>query len=410
MSSHPAANPRSPHEAAERRRELIHHFTSGGAVVIGLALLSLILHHSSILQDMQFTNLDVFFFSQKKLPDADHIVMVPIGSEEFDDTKTFRRHQPLDPKEVARIVAAVAASGPSVIGVDIVTEEWTASDRDLVRTLIAQDNAAAVSTPIVWIASGPIDESTGKVNVQHLNGLAGFDCVGLPAIVPDSHYVVRQYWPSIDVILDGRTVPFPSLSALLNSIDESKKANCQLAQEASPAHEGGPELVNFSGGSAGFAHFPARVVLDAPKNDDWKKQNPLKGKIVLIGGSFPEARDRYPTPAGTMDGVEILGESTLTARHRVRQTGAFLFLFADIFVGFLLLTATAFRRVWVPLLSFIVIPLAAMIASFIAFSRFGYFISFIPVMMGVFLHNLVEHAQEDARMKTENRQYHAGKT
>ena len=33
--------------------------------------------------------------------------------------------------------------------------------------------------------------------------------------------------------------------------------------------------------------------------------NPFRDKIVLVGATFPESRDHYPTPVGLMAGVEI---------------------------------------------------------------------------------------------------------
>ena len=33
--------------------------------------------------------------------------------------------------------------------------------------------------------------------------------------------------------------------------------------------------------------------------------NPLRGRIVLVGGTFAEGRDTYQTPHGLMPGVEV---------------------------------------------------------------------------------------------------------
>ena len=39
---------------------------------------------------------------------------------------------------------------------------------------------------------------------------------------------------------------------------------------------------------------------EAPATD-----NPFRGRIVLVGGTFPEGRDTYQTPYGPMPGVEV---------------------------------------------------------------------------------------------------------
>jgi hypothetical protein len=102
----------------------------------------------------------------------------------------------------------------------------------------------------------------------------------------------------------------------------------------------------------------------------------------------------------------VLGETLLSARNGIAKTGVWLFFVADILIGFGLLTVTFFcESVSVSFLSFVVIPAIAMLASWIAFSRFGYFVSFVPVMMGVFLHHLWEHVREHRRMDKENREY-----
>jgi CHASE2 domain-containing sensor protein len=361
----------------------------------------LALHNSPFMEDLQLANLDALFLSHSKLKGAAGIVIVQIAEDDYKNV--FQRRSPLDPRKVAEIIADVARSHPSAIGVDLDTGEWTSQQRVAVRSRIAQTDAAAASTPIVWAASGVIDDA-GKMDMQPLEGLARYDCAGVPAAQPDSQYFVREFYPSLDVTIEGTPTRVPSIAVLLGSVESGQVRACHVAEKWSEATQ--PEFMNFSGGAAGFQHFSAGLILNTPMNESWKTSNPLKGKTVLIGGIYPEARDRYPTPAGPMNGVDVLGETLLSARNGIAKTGAWLFVLADILIGFGLLTVTFFcESVSVSFLSFVVIPVIAMLASWIAFSRFGYFISFVPVMMGVFLHHLREHVREHRRMDKENREY-----
>src|SRR4030095_12722302 len=44
--------------------------------------------------------------------------------------------------------------------------------------------------------------------------------------------------------------------------------------------------------------------------------NPFQGKIVLVGATFAESRDVYPTPVGSMPGVEIQANDVHTLLSR----------------------------------------------------------------------------------------------
>jgi CHASE2 domain-containing sensor protein len=160
--------------------------------------------------------------------------------------------------------------------------------------------------------------------------------------------------------------------------------------------------VNYAGGGAQFPHLTANTVIKASTAVPWQNFNPLKGRIALIGGSFRAARDRYVTPVGYLDGVDILALTILSIRNGIVTSTATRFFITDLLLGFALLTATwFFRRTWVLLLSFVLIPVIALLISLAVFTTSGYFFSFIPIISGVFFHHLVEHAIEHRKLTKE---------
>jgi len=64
-------------------------------------------------------------------------------------------------------------------------------------------------------------------------------------------------------------------------------------------------------------------------------------------------------------------------------------------VGLTLLLVTYWLpRGWALIIALIAIPILALLASLLLFQSLGYFASFIPVLAGVFVHELIEHNYE----------------
>jgi adenylate cyclase len=67
-----------------------------------------------------------------------------------------------------------------------------------------------------------------------------------------------------------------------------------------------PARINLVGPAGTFLSIPSRTVADlAEPGAKVPPGNPLRGSIVLIGGTFTEGRDIHPTPHGHLAGVEI---------------------------------------------------------------------------------------------------------
>ena len=136
----------------------------------------------------------------------------------------------------------------------------------------------------------------------------------------------------------------------------------------SPSVAGQMHYINYAGGGASFPHPSAKTVINDAGTEAWRNYNWLQNRVVIIGGSYRAGRDKYFTPAGYMDGVDILALTVLSLENGIRAPTAEAFLTMDILLGFVLLTATSwfFHRTWVLLLSFLLIPVIALLTSFAA--------------------------------------------
>ncbi|MBI4573351.1 MAG: adenylate/guanylate cyclase domain-containing protein, partial [candidate division NC10 bacterium] len=64
--------------------------------------------------------------------------------------------------------------------------------------------------------------------------------------------------------------------------------------------------ISFIGGSGSFLTIGSDAVFQLGVSDqEVARDNPLRERIVLVGATFAEGRDSYPTPHGIMAGVEI---------------------------------------------------------------------------------------------------------
>jgi CHASE2 domain-containing sensor protein len=152
-------------------------------------------------------------------------------------------------------------------------------------------------------------------------------------------------------------------------------------------------LVNYS--VASFPKLSAKAVLLAAPAAPWQNSNPLKGRVVIIGGAYRAARDKYVTPMGYLDGIDILAMTVASIEQGITVPTPEIFFAIDLTLGILLLTATWFlHRLWVLVLSFLLIPFLAILFSIAAFNTSGYFFSFVPILIGVIFHKLVESTIE----------------
>lgn len=169
--------------------------------------------------------------------------------------------------------------------------------------------------------------------------------------------------------------------------------------------------LNFAFDRYRIPRIRAGDLLRAAQQDYWDQRSPLRGAIVLVGGTYSAARDAYPTPVGNRYGVELLAhaiETDLTGggirefNHRLAQV-------LDIVVGLSFLFVTwrfpgrgAFH---ISLASMAVLSLGA---SWFAFRTMAYWFNFLPMLTGQLLELEWERGKELAELRREIQELRPG--
>ena len=381
-----------------RRRHILEHFGTGFLVVILAAALTHALRNTTFMRRLEMVILDSWTSFQLPQESSD-IAIVAITDEEY--RAQFHNTSPLSPAKVADLLCAIAHSGPKVIGVDLDTAEWSAADRDRVREqcVTVHENSQTYRIPLVW-ALGGIEDPAGLIQLNPVINSAPGDCFAPPAIIPDEDGVIRGSYREIV----GGDRRWPGFGSLIAAAREGSVRDCRTNGAIGGSGRPNRFLINFRGDVKTFPHLNASTVLGAAFTDAWEGDNPLKNKIVLLGGTFRAGRDRYPTPRGQMDGVNVMAyaiQSELPGGG-IKQVPEALFLTTDLLIGFAVVMLTFFlKNAWTLLLIFLAIPFLAFAASLLLYSSLGYFMSFMPVLTAVFIHEVIMHVREDLRIRRE---------
>ncbi len=139
--------------------------------------------------------------------------------------------------------------------------------------------------------------------------------------------------------------------------------------------------INFIGPAGSFLTIPSDAVAAiGDMNVDIASDNPLRGRIVLIGGTFTDGRDVHRTPYGFMPGVEIQANIVhmLMTGSLVRPAGWLAGFSVQLVAVFLAgLVMVAMRPLWGTAVCLAGALALGVPASYLAFSRGGYWVDFL---------------------------------
>lgn len=367
-------------------------------------------------------------------PTSQEIFLVEIRDEDYQ--RHFGRTSPLPPAVVKSLLRAVAATRPAVLGVDILTEDpWygLALDREL-RALGAGE--------VVWIAA------PGQVKYEpitflewmagkhpHARMRPGPVLNGAVAETPEA--APRSGVPYFPVSEDLRVKIFPRHIELFDEgagkgsgeggRHEALPGPLTFAQEVyrryleqtgrryAPVgrHADHEVFMNFSGERYRFTKLAAGDFLERKPPEEVNRL--LRGKIVLLGGAYEEARDQYETPLGRLPGLEInaFAVQTNLGDGGVGEIARPLALLFDLVFGYLVVFVFNYRVIdhWRALPVWLMRPLEAMIRDevrwktiwSIVISLAGAFVfsalmfravdvwaSYLAVFAGTILHQIIE--------------------
>jgi adenylate cyclase len=144
--------------------------------------------------------------------------------------------------------------------------------------------------------------------------------------------------------------------------------------------------VDFTGGPGSVITFPAGPIFEMARTGvRATADNPFNGKIVLVGATFADSRDFYPTPLGLMAGVEIQANMVHTVLARRALLPPSLALNLGLLAAMCLVSALLslwLRPLWAGLASGAVI-LLVVVASYEAYTRGGYWLDFVAPVVGM---------------------------
>ncbi|HYL81515.1 MAG TPA: adenylate/guanylate cyclase domain-containing protein [Candidatus Acidoferrum sp.] len=285
--------------------------------------------------------LDLYFWAQGRAR-APEIVLVAIDDAAFHGLKD---RQPLPRDYLAGVIRGLRKCGARAIGVDVDLRQPTipAQDRALVAAIRGDPGDPTVPVVVARTLSGvPAAGDEIRFLPRPLYAAALEADSGFAEVPKDEDGFFRRI-PLAVPLPDGQF--FPSLSlALLARLGGQDVAT--LASRLA-----GPEPVELS--LPEWDEARGRLLGDARlrffRDDDWKinfigpagslltigsdavyqlgisdqeiaRDNPFRDRIVLVGASFEESRDAYPTPRGILPGFEIHANilHTLLTRSQIQ--------------------------------------------------------------------------------------------
>lgn len=346
-------------------------------VVLFLSLFTLY-EKATVLQQMERVARD--FTAQIRPPrQALDLVMVRIDATDY--TELFGASSPLDPGQLARLLKAVAAGHPRAIVVDILVDSL---DFDALKGLEG-------GIPIVW--AGWItrcDDDLPEDCLAHTDGFVsraeGRDrpgwSWGLVELTQGPDGVVRQYRRHLSVA---------------DSLRPTLAAATMTALGERPSRSDEPMFIRYQEIPVEGISVTASRLLAMAQSPDFGETGLLRDRIVLVGGTYPQARDRYPTPLGEMAGMDIHAQIIQTELEGggLEPVGfgvIGLLLLLTSFVLVLLFHFVEDFRVafWT---SLVAIPVMATAGSWLAAdSLFALWPYLVPLLVALLIQQLYSHA------------------
>ena len=285
---------------------------------------------------------------------GDHVAIVAIDRGTLE---TVGESWPWPRDQLAALVMAVEAAGPSLIVVDLLLADARDGDDDLRAAVGASGTVVLLGSPLELIDDGPGRPLRAATFLAPGMGLAESAVqVAASTSVPDPRDGVVRQQPLIVHTPDGAFVPSPALAALQHTAGPGdppvlrQPAGIQVGRTLIPTDDRYRLTINWPADLAD-AERPASAVLDgtvgAPQ---------LADRVVFIGVTDPTLADRSVSPVSDAAGTP--GVHQHVAAYDTMVAGRFLrpatIGESALWVGFLALAISA---------SILLLPLLAAIPA-----------------------------------------------
>jgi adenylate cyclase len=302
------------------------------------------------LESLQARALDLLIYLQSPRQPTG-LVIVAVDDAAFD---ALGRRQPLPRDYLARVLRGVTRAGAAVVGLDISLRTPSAPEDDramagAIAELGARGGRRLVVAGTALPSTGPLaDPAVGRLVMT-----------SAPDVPVDADAVVRR------AVL--RVGGVPSFAAAVTNAPVPDPRTVYR--------------INFIGPAGSFLTIPSDAVAAiGDAGVDIAGDNPLRGRTVLVGGTFADGRDVHRTPYGLMPGVEIQANIVhmLATGSLVRPAGWLAGFTVQLVAVFLAgLVMVAMRPLWGTAVCLAGALLLGVPASYLAFSRGGYWVDFL---------------------------------
>jgi hypothetical protein len=347
-------------------------------------LLTFVFSRTEAIKEWETISLDTQMRLDMPAKESD-VVIVDITQQDFE--RVFEgKTRPLNPDALQRVIAAIAKGRPCVVGVDIDTsfKEFKDFKVDELSNVVwereAEETPENVNQKPV-----PLDVLGGQNSALNTKS-------GLPLLIDDAKQVPRLYTRLIKTTRGD----LPSFAWAV--FKEGKSKNCVGLSFPDLKETTEPMIIGYSRGKegAGRTRIFASDILKYSEDPNWPNSNPIKDKIVLLGGSYL-GEDKSETPLGVMSGVEITANVIETELRGggTKPPGFLSIILLQIFDGVLLITLfQIFSWRKAALLSLPLIIFLSLACSFLTYYSFSHWAFFVPVMIGVALTLVFDEAKE----------------
>jgi adenylate cyclase len=349
---------------------------------------------------------DAFLFFRDRAP-APEIVLVVIDDEAFQE---LGERQPLARDYLAELGEFLLSSGARVVAFDILLKSRSVPEEDAALLAMARRWGAEGPGRLVFAALALPHKGASRHQYDasapfslELQGLFGFSNAPMGA-----DGVVRRMAPVLPAGAGG-FLPSFSLAALAGyagyTAEDLSRALKRAAgaslllpvRERSGAITGVEPIspgrlserfwrIDFAGPPGAFTTFSsAPLVRLARRGVRPDADNPFRGKIVLVGATFPESRDFYPTPMGRMASIEIHANMVHTLLSRRALLPSPWLLNLSVLLGACVavaLLALWLRPLWVMLGSLLLLA-GFVTVSYEAYTQSGYWLDCVAPLVGM---------------------------
>jgi adenylate cyclase len=382
------------------------------------------LSRTGVLAGWETRAVDAFLFLRERVP-APEIVLVLIDDDAF---LALGQRQPLSRRYVADLADFLLRSGARVVAFDLVVTTPSTSAEDQALLATARRWNAQRPGSLVFASLAMPELRSGAFALlplfsSELAALSGFANAPMGA-----DGVVRRFSPVLPGA-DGVRLPALSLATLAGTTgmaprdlaarlgatratiplpvrdDQGKmrRSEVSLAQLAGP-----PWRIDYTGPPGAFTSFPSEPLIAlARSGTEPDADNPFRDRLVMVGATFVESRDFFPTPTGLMSGVEIQAHmvNTLLSRRTLLPPPWYLnlALLTAVCVSISLLSLWL-RPAWLALAGLLLVA-GLVAASYEAYTRGGYWLDFLAPLLGTLAYLQGTHWVRRRRLRSAFGQY-----